>query len=104
MRHMCTMPSSTERTCSTFGAERSELQQSPHRRSCRAGALRDHARVGGIDAVHVGVDVAAIGMDGGSIATAEVPSRRGPSVVMRLFPHCRPWSRPPPRLAALLEA
>ena len=28
-------------------------------------ALRHHARVGGVDAVHIGVDVATLGTDGG---------------------------------------
>ncbi len=32
--------------------------------SCRAAGIRHHARVGGVDAVDVGVDVAAFGADG----------------------------------------
>src|ERR1700755_664878 len=62
---LCTMPSSTERTCSTLAPWEA------HSHDVREGdlvgppRLGNHARVGRIDAVDVGVDVAAVGMDGG---------------------------------------
>ena len=48
-----------------LGAERGELQHFLERDLVHAPGARHHARVGGVDAVDVGVDVAAVGLDRG---------------------------------------
>ena len=48
-----------------LGAERGELQHFLERDLVEPLRLRHHARVGGVDAVDVGVDVAAVGLDRG---------------------------------------
>ena len=48
-----------------LGAERGQLQHFLERDAVEPARLRHHPRVGGVDAVDVGVDVAAVGMDGG---------------------------------------
>ena len=65
MRTLCTMPSSTERTCITLAPSEASSSISSNAILSSRRALRHDARIGGVDAVDVGVDVAAVGADGG---------------------------------------
>jgi len=60
-----------ERTCSTL-APSEAFPASPRRRCGRAAWLGHDARIGGVDAVDVGVDVAALGPMAAASATALV--------------------------------
>ena len=64
-----------------LGAERSKLEHFLVRDLVHAVRLRHHARVGGIDAVHVGVDVATLGADCGrdrhGRGVGAAPAKRG---------------------------
>ena len=65
IRTLCTVPSSTERTCMTLAPSEASSSISSNAILSSSLRARDHARVAGIDAVDIGVDVAAVGADGG---------------------------------------
>ena len=87
VRTLWTMASSTERTCSTLAPSEAISSISSKETAAEAPGLRLDARVGGVDAVDVGVDVAAIGLDrrghrdGRGVRTAA--PERGDAVVGR---------------------
>ena len=68
----------TERICSTLAPTRRQLQHLLERHLVELARPWDDARVGRVDAVDVGVDVAAVGLDaGGDARRPTCPSRRG---------------------------
>jgi hypothetical protein len=95
VRTLCTMASSTERTCSTL-APSEAISSISSKETLSSARLGHDARIGGVDAVDVGVDVAAVGAIAAAIATALVSEPPRPSVAMRLSVRC-PGSRRPPR-------
>ena len=85
-----TIASSTERTCSTLAPSEAISSISSNGDLVEPPRLRHDARVGRIDAVDIGIDVAAVGRDRRRDATAEVSEPPRPSVVTRLVALCRP--------------
>jgi len=65
IRTLCTMPSSDRAHLHDLGAERGELEHFLVGDLGQPARARHDARVGGVDAVDVGVDVAALGSNRG---------------------------------------
>jgi hypothetical protein len=81
---------STERICRTLEPMEAISSISSKLTVLQAARLGHHARVGGVDAVHVGVDQAFGAFSAAATATAEVSLPPRPSVVM-LPPSSTPW-------------
>src|SRR5579872_5931491 len=86
---LCTMPSSTERTCKTLAPWEASSSMSSNT-ILEPARFWNHSRVGRIDAVHVGIDIATVGLDRGCDrhrrgVGAATPERRDP-VGLRINP------------------
>ncbi len=78
------MAISTERVCSTFAPSDAISSISSVRDFLEPARLRHDARIGGVDAIDIGVDIAAIGFERSCTATALVSPPPRPMVVTRL--------------------
>jgi hypothetical protein len=73
-----------------LGAERGHFQHFLEGDLRQALRLRHDARIGRVDAVDIGVDIAAVGLDAAAMATALVSDPPRPSVAIRLS-GATPW-------------